>query len=114
MQLNFLTTEVDIFGLRVSKKDSEVLRASHIKTQVSLLSIFLGSPKLSFIDINELNTAVPIVVPKEDTDSIVFWPPDFDLPVNRIKLSNSSIALNIRKEEEKDKYCRHRSKRFKR
>ena len=102
MQLNFLTTEVDVFGLRVTKKDTEFIRASHIKTQVSLLSIFLGSPKLSFIDINELNTAIPIVIPKKDTDAIVFWPPGFEVPVNRIKLSNSSIALKIRKEEEKD------------
>ena len=49
IQLNFLTTEVDLFGLSVSNKEREILKASHIKTQVSLLSIFLGSPKLSFI-----------------------------------------------------------------
>ena len=104
IQLNFLTTEVDLFGLSIYEKKKEIVKASHIKTQISLLSIFLGSPKLSFVDINELNTAVPIVIPEEDTESIIMWLPEVDLPVNQVIVSNSSVVLNIKQAGDKEEF----------
>ncbi|MBF0440305.1 MAG: translocation/assembly module TamB domain-containing protein [Oligoflexales bacterium] len=103
---------VDLYGLKVTEKGKSnipLLEAAHIKTSISVWSLFMGNPKISVIESNELKISYPFPKPVESyfvtennpsseqkrPELPVYWPPSFDLPVNRIILINSTIDFNI-------------------
>ena len=47
---------------------------------------------------------MPIVIPEEDTESIIMWLPEADLPVNQVIASNSSVVLNIKQAGDKEEF----------
>ena len=100
---------LDLYGLNVATAvapDSPILAVSQLRARLSLWSLVLGKVRLAFIEFNDMaviwpppgnfpgflrDTGAPQKPePKGEGSS---WPPDFDLPVDRIYLRNAKAFV---------------------
>ena len=87
----------------------EWLSAVKLKAQVSLWAAILGDFRLSVVEANQLSVVWPMPFDfpgflKSDDgeknqpaapESPMTWPPDFDLPLDRLVLVNSNVSVDI-------------------
>lgn len=96
---------VVLYGVKVTPRDAPqapLLEAAHVTARVSIASLLLGKPALGLVEANELKVAFPF--PPEFTGFLlepppeepnVTWPPDIDLPIERLVLINSKLEWHL-------------------
>ena len=112
VKIDILPLGVELFGFSIFPvEDSSVsIRASQIKARVSLWSLVLGDPRLSSIEISDLESTHPFpdviskMFPDETSDTEPFtWPPDLSaVPVDSISLRHARLYLELPNPDSKD------------
>jgi len=111
---------LDLYGLKVWTHDQEVpalLESSHIKVRLSVWALLMGDIRLGLAEVNELSlprgldaliSRVNKLMPPDPnkTTEPFRWPPDFSLPVERIKIINANLDLPLVSDDPKvPRYC---------
>ncbi len=105
----------ELYGIQVNPQSQEkgksLAKASRIHVRVSLWSLIIGRPKLGLVAASDLEVIWPppwdfkgfiknqSSQPKED-DQPMTWPPQFELPVEEIRLENSRFYAEFPLNEE--------------
>ncbi|MGE0172043.1 MAG: translocation/assembly module TamB domain-containing protein [Oligoflexales bacterium] len=100
-----------LYGFKVtSSKNTDLVltEAANVKVKVSFTSILLGTPRLGLIEANELKFKYPLppelmeIFASKEEPAPIAWPLGFDLPVDKIVLTNAQIEFTIPGEKETD------------
>lgn len=101
---------VDLFGVSVhlvNDSNKTLLKASRMRLRLSVLSLFLGKPKLSLFELTDLDMTWPpnyemiSAISKmqnvgDDSPVDIQWPPKFDLPISHFVLRNANVSYDFR------------------
>ena len=103
-----------LYGVAIAPRDAldaKCLEAAHISARISLISLMLGKPRLSVLELNELETAFP---PERSLDQLFMlhparddkaspppfeWPLTYNIPLDRLILINSKLRFSIPDQE---------------
>ncbi|MBC7661351.1 MAG: translocation/assembly module TamB domain-containing protein [Chitinophagaceae bacterium] len=109
----FLPPGLEVYGVEINDtNNTELLRASHIKADVSLRALLFSRKQLFNIEINEPRVSLPLPPLAEllrlekfpdllkDTGPPV-WPPKQALPFYRLAITNGQVSLRL-KDNSKD------------
>ena len=109
IKLTVLPLGVSLYGIEVATdkdKQNNLVSASQISAYVSLWGMFLGKPRLSSFEANDVKVIWPPpksfkiflkqseLLTNSENDPVV-WPPDFDVPVELIKINNLDAYVKI-------------------
>jgi len=106
LKVSVMPPGVDLYGLNIAHKDEveeKLFSTSHVRLEVSVWSMFWGSTSLSEVSVTDLNVALPfkysfaemLHLPPTPEDEPIAWPPPFKLPINHLRLKNSSLSVLI-------------------
>ena len=114
ISLQFLPPGIDIYGISVKDLNgNEILSSSRLQARLSIVSLFLGKPKLSLVKASELRTSYPFPSDlfKESNDdskeksgqktAVITWPPNFELPVNEFSITDATVDILIPSKKDK-------------
>jgi hypothetical protein len=111
LKVSLLPAGLDIYGLKVAAAeapDQPMVTVPQLRTRLSIWSLILGELRLSNLELNDPTFIWPPPAAlaslfKSDqkspqnkpsaSDDQIGWPPDFDLPVNRVALINAKLYL---------------------
>ncbi len=104
VKVNIFPLGIELFGFSIFSTDdnSTSVKASQIKAQVSIWSLILGDPRLSLIEVSDLDSTRPIpalissLFPSDDEEVKLSWPLDLSaVPVDQISLRHARIYVEL-------------------
>ena len=115
IKLNIFPLNIILFGLKVRQHhhDGSLLEAAHLKLELSVVALLMGKTRLSLLEFNELRIHLPFkekkIIMKSMAENLeegmkFYWPPSFDLPIDRIIGLNSHISFRIKGHRKIEKY----------
>lgn len=105
LSLQFFPPGFDVYGVSIrDDKGEDIFSSSRLQIRVSLVSLLLGKPRLSLLKLSELRARYPfpdnLIKPSNKDEQVetssehgIIWPPEFDLPIDHISLSNATIDI---------------------
>lgn len=101
LSVQFLPPGVDVYGLSVvDLAQEDIISISRLEARMSPLSALFGRLRFSYVGLSELRVNQPKLstLLKEDSSSEevkVSWPPDFDLPVETVNISDATVQVQV-------------------
>ncbi len=106
LKVSVMPPGVDLYGLNIAHKrepTEKLFSTSHVRLEVSVWSMFWGSTSLSEVSITDLNVGLPfkysfaemLHLPPTPENEPIPWPPPFRLPIDHLRLKNSSISVLV-------------------
>lgn len=101
---------IELYGVKIrhahATENENMINSAYVSTRVSLYSLFISKPKLSFVKFKNVKFSLPNAdlgpILKESTDSkpndsdtIIAWPPKLiEIPLEEIIIENATFAMN--------------------
>ena len=100
INLQLMPPTVNLYGFRVKdKNEEELVEVSHAKAAISLSSLFFIKPKLSLVELTDIDINLPF--PKLTTnqgspgsqasEKGILWPPETNLPIENLVIRDANI-----------------------